>query len=127
MTRHRLISSTIVLAVAVGLWALLRPAPPTPEAPDTSPEREDTTRLTMAEDAPRLPASELDEPTNGPSTTGPSPLTRQRDRLRRTATRLRARRDRAERSDASETTLQALDAHLDRVEQRLDRLDAPSG
>lgn len=53
-----------------------------------------------------------------PSTSS-TPLTRHHDRLHDTATRLAARRDEAQAAGAPAATIRALDAHVERVEQRI--------
>lgn len=119
--RTRSLSVAVVAVAAVAWWPSQRE--PAPISDDAS----------WALDDRELPASTSDDdPLGGAtkslaaesSTSAPStPLVRQRDRLRNTASRLVARREAAVASGVPEPTVRALDAHLARIEKQLVMLD----
>lgn len=121
------ILSLVLITLATTAWLALRAEPTVAPAPSEAPfdgdahDRLATTRHDDAPDSTRLePVAELPKPQ--PT----DPLVRHRDRLRDTASRLAARRAAAVASGAPEPTVQALAAHLARVEQRLATLDVAS-
>lgn len=121
-----LVLSSAVVVAAISWWALHREPAPAPASSEAASIVDEPERTAAARhDDPPAPA-ELEPPTTHPPSTASDPLTRQRDRLRDTAARLTARRDEAQASRAPEPTVQALDAHLARVEQRLAVLDMTS-
>jgi type IV secretory pathway VirB10-like protein len=123
-----LVLTSAVILTATSWWASSREQAPAlaPETSEAASADGDPERLAAArhDDPPAPP--ELEPPTTPPTSTSPSPLVRQRERLRDTAARLTARRDEAQATGAPEPTVQALDAHLARVEQRLAVLDVPA-
>lgn len=123
MTRRALHSLLVLLAV-VGAWALYREhvrAPASIEAAST-PARLEHPRSVRADDSPAPPT--LDRPAFDPSLLASTAAERQRLRLRDTAADLTARRNHARATAASAPIVQALDAHIARIEHRLAAIDA---
>lgn len=113
-----------ILIVAVGRsWALHRESASTLEPDEVASEDGGSEPLAMARRADEPAPTALERPAGDRGSSSSTPHERQRDRLRKTATRIAMRREQAQVSGAPEPTVRALDAHLARIEQRLEQLD----
>jgi hypothetical protein len=123
MERRAILLSLVILAV-FGWW-VLRPEPASiPASLETSLGVGGPEPGAMARQGDQPTSIEPERPTEvlvSPSSS--DPLDRQRRRLLDTSVSLAARRDAARTSGAPEPTLQAIDAHLARVQQQLATLD----
>lgn len=121
--KRRTIIALLVLATAASWWARRDDGASRADSPEASLAVGAAESLVVARSRESPDPASLDRsPEAPPAANAPAsstPLTRQRERLHDTAARLAARRDRARATGAPEATVQALDAHLARVEQRL--------
>jgi hypothetical protein len=121
--KTRIIFLSLVLVATVAWWEL-RPGPTLAPEPDEASSPSDQPQHVASARHDDPPVSTPVGPTvEHPEATPSDPLVRHRDRLRTTAFRLAARREDAVAGGAPEPTVQALDAHLARVEQRLADLE----
>ena len=125
---RRITSASLVLIAVVTSWVLLDPGTTSSDRPVSAFEVEasQASPVAIGTEHARSSGTTAIHSTVGPMSLA-EPLARQRDRLRRIESRLRVRRDQARASHAQEATLQAIENHLARVEQRLVALERLPG
>jgi hypothetical protein len=121
--KRRALSLSLLIITASGWWVLRLGPAATPEPMQVAPNAEVREPVAAVRHDEPPTSVERAGPTAEPVPIPSDPLARQRRRLLDTSASLAVRLAAARTSGAPERTLQALDAHLARIEQRLATLD----